>query len=203
LVFADQPKTLNMKMLYTFLLVLFSSVTLYAQMSAVTQDGRRVLLYANGNWQYADNSGGMPTGSISTQFNEAYDYAYDIVYSDEFFSGDRKLKSTQWAVQYVKDNLYVPIGTKSLDNWFDELYNFAHDNIYRTEFFGNDRKTKSIEWASNIITTKAFFEDNRSTYIQRHRMAYNFALNRIYRNEFFAQDRKRKALEWANLFVKR
>jgi len=206
-----------MKKVYLTFALLISVFFLHAQLIATTSDGRKVVLNQNGGWQYADSSfrqgpggfgagggfGSYATASIQSMYSEAYDYAYEVIFGDEFFSSDRKTKAQQWAVQYVRDNTWLPIGYKSLEQWYDELYSFAYDNLYRNDFFSSDRKTKATEWAAQKMTKRAYFEDYRLSYFTRHRQAYNFAYSRIYRNEFFGQDRKRKALEWANAFVRR
>jgi hypothetical protein len=202
-IWAAKLKPLIMKKIYLLALLLVTITTVNAQLVATTSDGRRVMLNANGNWRYIDSSYGAPATSINSLYSEAYDYAYDVIYGDEFFSNDKRTKAQQWATQYVKDNLSLPVGYKSLEQWFDELYAFAYDNLYRNEFFGSDKKNKATEWAAQTIRERAYFDEYRSSYISRHKQAYNFAYNRVYKNEFFSQDKKRKAIDWANAFVRR
>jgi hypothetical protein len=192
-----------MKKIYLLLVFVFAIATIDAQIFATTFDGRRVMLHANGSWRFADSSYGAPAASINALYTEAYDYAYDVIFGEEFFANEKRLKAHQWAIQYVKDNTSLPVGYKSLEQWFDELYAFAYDNLFKNDFFGSDKRNKSIEWAASIIKERASFDDYRSTYISRHRQAYNFAYNRVYKSEFFSNERKKKALDWANAFVKR
>lgn len=201
-----------MKKALLLLVLAASAVFAQAQTIAYTQDGKRVILFANGTWFYADSIYGNNNNSFynnaNTQgakemFLEAYDYALDLVYSDEFFRNDRESKSSAWAADYVKANIQINIGSRSLGQWFDELYNVAYNYIHKSEFFSNDRKQKSINWAKGLIEQKATYDwGNYSSKIARTRDAYNVAYNKIFATEFFANDRKKKAVEWANQFMR-
>lgn len=182
-----------------------------AQTIAYTQDGKRIVLFSNGTWFYADSLYGNNNGSFynaNTQgaremFMEAYDYAFDLVYGEEFFRNERENKAGAWAADYVRTNVQVTIGRRSLSQWFDELFAVAYDYIYKNEFFPNDRKQKAINWAKNLLEQKAAYDWGAySSKISRTRDAYNVAYNKIFVTEFFANDRKKKSVEWANQFIR-
>ncbi len=195
-----------MKKIYLLAIVLFASTFAFSQIAATTSDGRRILIYPNGSWRYMDsttNSTSYQSGSINSLYSEAYDYAYEIMFANEFFPNERKGKARNWALQNMTTYISIPIGTKSLEQWFDDLYGFAYATLYKNEFFSSERSQKSIEWATQVLNTKSYFEDFRGSYFSKLRISYNFAYTRVYKNEFFTEDRRRKALNWASDFVKK
>lgn len=187
-----------------------------AQTIAYTQDGKRVILFSNGTWFYADslygNNNNSPynynnsynnTQGAQEMFMEAYDYAMDLLYGDEFFRNERENKAGAWAADYVRSNIQINIGRKTLGQWFDELNTIAYNYIYKNEFFGNDRKQKAINWAKGLIEQKASYDwSSFSSKLARTREAYNVAYNKIFVTEFFANDRKKKSVDWANQFMR-
>lgn len=199
-----------MKKVLLALVLTACAVCTQAQTIAYTQDGKRVILFANGTWFYADSVYGNNnatyynnTQGAQEMFTEAYDYAYEMVYSQEFFPADRQNKSGAWAADYVKSNLQLTIGRKTLSQWCDELYTMAYNYVYRNEFFPADRKQKSINWTKNMIEQKAVYDwGNNTSKIARTREAYNVAYNKIFVTEFFPADRKQKAIDWANAFMR-
>lgn len=193
-----------MKNLYLIGLLMFVFVQASAQTIATTTDGRKVILYANGNWRYADRNN-TPRGStdVLSLYNDAYKYAYDIVYEDEFFSNERSTKANLWAKEYVSKNLDIPIGPRTLEQWFNDLQDFANDNLFKSIIFSPDKKKASISWVAQIIKDKAHFEDYSLSIIERHRIAYDVAYKYVYEQEFFDSDRRKMALRWANDFVRR
>jgi hypothetical protein len=192
-----------MKKIYLLIVFVCTISFVQAQFYATTTNGRRVILYADGTWQVMDSTNYQPVTDVSTLYNEAYQYAYDIMYSDEFFPTERRTKATQWAIEYVKSGLNLAIGRKSLDSWYDDLNNFAYNLLYKDIFFSTERRAKAAQWAAQTIKSKAYYEDFSISFITKHKAAYNLAYNRIFKTEFFAQDRRKKALNWANEFVKR
>ncbi len=188
-----------------------SAVTSFAQTFAYTEDGKRIVLFPNGSWYYADsvyggNNGGWYNNNVQgaqEMFTEAYDYAYELVYGEEFFRNERETKAATWAADYVKSNIQISIGRKSLGSWYDELYNIAFNHVYKNTFFGSERKQNAINWAKSLLEQKATYEwSMNNSRMQRTREAYNVALNKIFNTEFFSSDRKRRAIEWANQFVR-
>ena len=198
------PKINRMKKIYSFLFLIFFFVQADAQTFATTTDGRRVILYANGNWRYADRNNRVPGSTdLSGLYNDAYKYAYEVVYADEFFSTERSKKAALYAGEYVAKNIYIPIGSRTLEQWYNDLYSFANNNLYKEIIFSPDRKKAANSWVEQVLKDKAFFEDFKLSIIDRHRMAYDVAYKYIYEQEFFATDRRKIALQWANDFVKR
>ncbi len=193
-----------MKKLYLICLLMFFFVQMHAQIIATTATGRKVILYANGNWRYANgNSSRNGSTDASALYNEAYKYAYDVVYGDEFFSNERRNKSILWAKDYVSKNLYIPIGSRTLEQWYNDLYEFANTNFFKDIIFSPDRKKESVLWVEQTLKDKAYFEDYDVSIIERHRIAYDVAYKYIYQQEFFDSDRKKMARQWANEFVRR
>jgi hypothetical protein len=196
-----------MKKILTLLAFVTAFAAAHAQTIAYTQDGKRIVIFQNGTWFYADSLGiGLPNDnaqSASDMFTEAYDYAYELVYGDEFFAQDRQTKSAAWAVDYLKQNITISIGRRSIENWYDELYSIAFNKIYTNSFFGSDRRQNAANWAKGLLEAKAVYEPFPFTSrIVRTRAAYQLALNKMFGNEFFGADRKRKAADWANNFVR-
>jgi len=193
-----------MKKLYLFVSLCVITTFLNAQTIAITAQGRKVLLFPNGSWRYTDSNFKQDNFSVDSLYNEAYDYAYDLLYGDEFFTTERKNKSIEYAVDYVKSNLSIPVGFKTFEQWYDELYAFAYSRLGKDSWaFNPDRKKMATEWTSQAIKDKGYFDDYRLSYIARQRLAYNFAYNKIYSTEMFQQDRRKKSLQWASDFVKR
>jgi hypothetical protein len=199
-----------MKRLFTLLAFVMCITAAHSQTIAYTQDGKRIVIFQNGTWFYADSlvniGGGFQPNNIQSageMFNEAYDYAYEIMYGDEFFAQDRQNKSAAWAVDYLKQNIVISIGARSIENWYDELYGIAFNKVYQNTFFGNDRKQNAAAWARQLLEQKAVYDPlTVSSRMARTRAAYQLALNKIFVNEFFAADRKRKASDWATNFVR-
>jgi hypothetical protein len=204
-------KCINMKKFILAFILTASAVFSYAQTIAYTQEGKRIVLFPNGSWYYADSIynasggyGGQNTNqSASDMYSEAYDYAFDILYGDEFFRNDREAKAAAWASDYLKQNIEVRIGTISLSQWFDDLYQVAYNSVYRNVFFANERKQNAINWAKGLIEQKAVYDwSYQRSRIARTREAYQVAYNKIFTTEFFGNDRKRKASEWAVQFLR-
>jgi hypothetical protein len=204
-----------MKRILPMLLLLALTASATAQQIAYTQDGKRIVLFANGHWMYADSlygggGGGWggqwngPLQSASDIYSEAYDYAFEVVYGDEFFRQDRENKSATWAADYLKSNIQIVIGARRLEMWFDELYGVAYNSVFKNVFFSTERKQNAINWARNLIEQKATYDNfyQGSSRFGRYRDAYNVALNKIFVTEFFSNDRKKRAAEWANNFVR-
>ncbi|WP_207496299.1 hypothetical protein [Aridibaculum aurantiacum] len=193
-----------MTKLYLLVSLLFFTTISSAQTIATTSDGRQVVLLPDGTWRYTfiNQQGGQTTNLVDT-YNKAYTYAYDVVYADEFFSSERRLKAQSWALDNMRPGISLPIGTKSLEQWFDELNSFAYDMVYKNEFFPADRRKKAATWAAQLLKESSWYEDFRLSTIDKHRMAYDLAYDRIFKEEMFRQERRRKALEWANEFVRR
>lgn len=203
----------NMKKFILALVLTASAVFSYAQTIAYTQDGKRVVLFPNGSWYYADSiyGGGNNGGSFfnnnmqgaTEMFNEAYDYAFELVYGEEFFRNERENKAAVWAADYVKSNIQITLGRRNLAQWFDELYQVAYNYINKNTFFSNDRKQNSINWAKGLIEQKAVYDwSYAGSKIARTKDAYQVAYNKIFNTEFFSADRKKRAVEWANQFVR-
>lgn len=191
--------------------VIFSVSFMSAQTVAWTQDGKRIIIFQNGTWFYADSlANGNWNFNAQVQgagemYNEAYDYAFEVVYGEEFFSQERQNKAAQWAVDYLRQNIVITIGSRSIESWYDELYGIAFDKVYRNTFFSSERKQSAINWAKGLLEQKATYEmgmNNNASRLARQRAAYNLALNKIFSTEFFSGDRKRRAAEWANNFVR-
>jgi hypothetical protein len=192
-----------MKKFYTLLILAIVLAEVQAQTIVTTIEGRRIILYANGTWQPLDSSNLQPVQDIKSMYKDAYQYAYDIMYSDEFFPSQRRNKATDWAVDYVKNGINIAIGRKFLESWYDDLYEFAGEYLYKDIFFGTERKEKAAQWAAQTLKSKAYYEDYSMSFIAKHKAAYNVAYSKIFKTEFFATERKKKALNWANEFVKR
>jgi hypothetical protein len=201
-----------MKKYLLALLLMFTAVCAGAQMIAYTQDGKRIILFPNGSWYYADSLyspnavnlySNQNEQSATNMFQEAYDYAMEAIYGDEFFRSDRENKAAAWAADYLKSNININIGYRTLGQWFDQLYNIAHNYVYKNVFFASERKQNAINWAKNLIEQKATYDwFTNTSRIARYRTAYQVAYDKIFATEFFAGDRKKKASEWANNFLR-
>jgi hypothetical protein len=202
-------KRINMKKFILAFLFTASAVFAYTQTIAYTQEGKRIVLFPNGSWYYADSIYGGGGGyqntnqSASDMYTEAYEYAFEILYGDEFFRNDRETKSAAWAADYLKQNIEIRIGTIGLSQWYDELYQVAYNSVYKSVFFASERKQNAINWAKGLIEQKAVYDwSYQRSRIARTREAYQVAYNKIFTTEFFGNDRKRKASEWAVQFMR-
>jgi hypothetical protein len=193
-----------MKKFYIVCLLLFAFVQSHAQIVATTRDGRKVLLHEDGSWEYAGSNNFPPrTTDVFDMYSEAYQYAYEIIFAEEFYRPDRIEKANEWTRSYLAKNLRLPVGSKTLEEIYTDLYQLGCDSLYRNIIFTPDKKQAARRWAEQTIKDKAYFEDRRLSLFTRQRMAYDVAYNHIYEDEFFTPGREKKAARWAREFITR